>query len=298
VNADFGEAFLHAAAITEATSPPLFFGGFRMFFKSVEYIKSRIGDFVPELLITLGTGLGELVRICEIVEVIPYTEIPGFVKTTTDHKGNLIFGHIGGKSVVLMQGRVHIYEGYTPEQVVYPLRVCSMLGVKGAILTNACGAIDPSLKISRPAIISDHIRLFGFSPAAGPDTSMFGPRFFDMTKAYTPEWRQIAARVGREHGEELREVVYFYFPGPQFETPAEIRAARALGADVIGMSTVYETVAAVQRGMKVLGISLITNAAAGVSTAPITAEEVNDAAEDAEAFMCSFLEDVIRELVI
>ncbi len=249
---------------------------------SAGYIRGRIGNFQPEILLVLGSGLGFLGDLVEDAVVIPYGDIPHFaVSTAPDHAGRFVIGVLGGRRVMVMQGRMHIYEGYSAEQAAYPVRVARLLGVQAMLVTNACGAINTSYQVGEIVLLRDHIRLFDPDPLIGANLPEFGPRFCDMTYAYTPEYRDIARQEAERLGVKLQEGVYFYFTGPQFETPAEIRAARLLGGDVAGMSTVPEVIAAAHCGVKLLGFSLVTNMAAGVLEQKLDGVDVIRAAEKA-----------------
>ena len=253
---------------------------FEHYQQSADYIRSRIGDFRPDILMILGSGLGQFGELVEDPILVPYPEIPHFRHSTAPgHKGRFVFGTIAGRKVAVMQGRIHLYEGYTPEEAVYGVRVMKLLGVKTMIVTNAGGAINLNYKPGQIMLISDHILLFPVTPLTGPNEERFGTRFPDMSKAYSPALRQLARQTAAECGVHLNEGVYMYFPGPQYETPAEIRAARILGADMAGMSTVPEVIAARHCGMKVLGFSLATNMAAGILEQPLTEEEVLETGE-------------------
>ncbi len=249
--------------------------------KSAEYIKTASGGKSPEVLIILGSGLGYLADMVTDAVSIPYGDIPNFrVSTAPGHEGRLVLGKLAGRQVCVMQGRLHIYEGWTAEEVVYPVRVARLLGVDKMIVTNACGGINLDYKPGDLVVISDQIKLFDVSPLAGKNIEEFGVRFPDMS-CYTKEYRDLAKKAADKLGITLREGVYIYFPGPQYETPAEIRAARILGADVVGMSTVPEVIAARHCGMKILGVSLVANMAAGVLDRELTEEEVITAAKEA-----------------
>lgn len=251
--------------------------------ESAEYIRGRIGGLQPEILLILGSGLGGLAERVEQPVCVPYAEIPHFRHSTAPgHVGRFVFGRLGGKAVAVMQGRMHLYEGYSPEEVSYAVRVGRLLGIETLIVTNAAGAINTGFHAGEIMLITDHILMFRFSPLCGENLPEFGPRFPDMSTIYTPELREIAREVAKERGVRLNEGVYMIFPGPQYETPAEIRAARALGADAAGMSTVPEAIAARHCGMRVLGFSLATNMAAGVLDQPLTEEEVFETAERAK----------------
>lgn len=251
--------------------------------ESTAYLRERIGDLQPELLLILGSGLGGLADRVEEPIYVPYGDIPHFRHSTAPgHAGRFVFGSLAGKTVAVMQGRMHLYEGYSPEEASYAVRVAKLLGIETLLVTNAGGAVNTAYHAGEIMLISDHILLFPFSPLRGENLPEFGVRFPDMSTIYTPALREIARQVANERGVHLNEGVYMFFPGPQYETPAEIRAARALGADVAGMSTVPEAIAARHCGMQVLGFSLATNMAAGVLDQPLTEEEVFQTAERAK----------------
>lgn len=251
--------------------------------QSAAYLRERLGDFSPDVLLILGSGLGGLADRVDNPVYVPYGEIPHFRHSTAPgHVGRFVFGTLAGKNVAVMQGRMHLYEGYTPEEASYAVRVCRLLGAKTLIVTNAGGAINTDYHAGEIMLIRDHILLFPFSPLRGENLPEFGPRFPDMSHIYDPALRALAKTVAAENGVVLREGVYMIFPGPQYETPAEIRAARVLGADMAGMSTVPEAIAANHCGMRVLGFSLATNMAAGVLDQPLTEAEVFETAEQSK----------------
>ena len=255
---------------------------FAYFKKSAEYVAQRLNGFWPEIGLILGSGLGPVADKIEEPIVIPYKDIPNFlVSTAPDHAGKLVCGKLRGKRVICMSGRFHHYEGYEFEQLTAPVRLMHLLGVKTLILTNAAGGINKSYRPGDIMLITDHIKLFGVSPLCGPNVDEFGPRFPDMTHAYTPALQEVARKNAKTLDIRLQEGVYMYFPGPHYETPAEIRAARTLGADAVGMSTVPEVIVASHCGMKVLGFTLCTNMAAGVLDQPLTGEEVILAGKEA-----------------
>ena len=248
------------------------------FQKSADYVMSIIKD-KPEIAIILGSGLGDFVSKIKNPIEIKYDDIPNFlVSTVASHAGKLIYGEVGGKKVICMAGRFHSYEGYDFEQLVIPVRLFKLLGVKATILTNAAGAVNKSYNVGDIMIVSDHIKLNGASPLRGKNLDFFGPRFFDVTDMYTKKLRKIALKCAEGSGLIFREGVYMFFPGPQFETPAEIRAARLLGADAVGMSTVTEALTAAHCSMPLLAFSVITNMAAGVLDCKLSDEEVGIAA--------------------
>ncbi|MDQ3256501.1 MAG: purine-nucleoside phosphorylase, partial [Acidobacteriota bacterium] len=220
--------------------------------------------------IVLGSGLGAFADEIEDAVVLPYTEIPGFARSTVEgHAGRLVLGKIEGVPIAAMQGRFHYYEGYQFNEVTFPVRVLGVLGIKSLVLTNAAGGLNNGFTQGALMVISDHLNLIGENPLRGANDERFGPRFPDMTEVYDREYQDIAIKESRRAGRELRRGVYAALSGPSYETPAEIRMLRALGADAVGMSTVPEAIVARQMGIKVLGISCITNLAAGVLDVPI-----------------------------
>ena len=245
---------------------------------AAEAIAARLGGFVPDIAMILGSGLGDMADLAENPVVIPYREIPGFpVSTAPGHKGQLVFGTLMGKPVAVMQGRLHSYEGYTFEEVCFPLRVLRLLGCSALLITNAAGGVNLKYRVGYICLITDHIKLFPDTPLLGKNVPEFGVRFPDATHLYTPRLQEVARAVAVEQGLTLQEGVYMYFPGPSYETPAEIRAIRILGADLVGMSTVPEVLAASHAGMEVLGFSLVSNAAAGITGEALSQQEVLDA---------------------
>lgn len=248
---------------------------FEQYQESAEVLRARLGAFAPKVLLILGSGLGALGDQVEDPIVVPYSEVPHMKRSTApDHKGQFVFGRLSGKDVAVMQGRLHTYEGWSFADVSYPVRVLRLLGAETLIVTNAAGAVNREFNVGDIMLITDHIKLFGVSPLCGPNIDEFGPRFPDMSHVYTPALREKARKAAENLDIRLREGVYMYFPGPQYETPAEVRAARTLGADAVGMSTVPEAITAAHCGMRVLGFTLCTNMAAGVLDQPLSGEEV------------------------
>lgn len=242
--------------------------------EAAEYVASQT-DLRPAVGLILGSGLGGLADEMEDATAISYPNIPHFpASTVPGHKGQLVVGKLAGTPVYAMQGRFHFYEGYPMEQVVRPVRVMAQLGVKTIVVTNAAGGVNESFTAGDLMLITDHINMFGTNPLIGPNEEEFGPRFPDMTEAYDKELRALAAQVAEEQGLKLQQGVYMGFSGPTFETPAEIRMARLLGADAVGMSTVPEVITARHLGVRVLGISCISNMAAGILPEPLTHEDV------------------------
>lgn len=241
---------------------------------AVTVIQSRV-SVTPTVAVVLGSGLGAFVQEIAGAVSIPYGEIPGWpVSTAIGHAGKLVFGRLGDLNVVLMAGRAHMYEGYTPQQAVFGVRVLAKLGVKKMVFTNAAGGINLSYGQGALVAITDHINLQGANPLCGPNDETLGPRFPDMTEAYSIRMRQIALQAAAEEQIQLLEGVYAGLLGPSYETPAEIRYLRAIGADLVGMSTVGEVIAANHMGVECLGISCVTNMAAGVLPQKLNHEEV------------------------
>ena len=248
--------------------------------ESADYLRAQLAGFAPEALLVLGSGLGFLGEQVESPVYVRYGDIPHFhASTAPGHEGRFVFGTLRGRRVAVMQGRMHCYEGYTMEDAAYAVRVIRLLGAKTMIVTNAAGAVNTEYSAGDLMLISDHIKLFDFGPLWGPNIEEFGTRFPDMSNVYTPRLRALAKEVAQAQGLALREGVYMYFPGPQFETPAEVRAARVLGADAVGMSTAPEAIAAAHCGYEILGVTLCANMAAGVLAQPLCGEEVNEMAE-------------------
>jgi purine-nucleoside phosphorylase len=247
--------------------------------------------------LVLGSGLGAFADDLEDAVAIPFAEVPGFARSTVEgHAGHLVVGAVGGVAVAVMQGRFHFYEGYTLDEVTFPVRVLSLLGVKSLILTNAAGGLNNSLHQGSLMLISDHLNLLGANPLRGANDPRFGPRFPDMSEVYDRGFQEIAVQEAHAAGTELRRGVYAALAGPSYETPAEIRMLRALGADAVGMSTVPEAIVARHAGVKVLGISCITNMAAGVSDKPIEHSEVIETGERVRATFTELLRRVIPKL--
>ena len=271
---------------------------FAFYEKTADYVKSR-APFAPELGLILGTGLGPLAKQIENPVEIDYRDIPNFlVSTAPDHAGKLIFGTLEGKKLVCMSGRFHSYEGYDFEQLAIPVRLFKLLGVKQLIVTNAAGGVNEGYRPGDIKVISDHIKLNGASPMRGKNLPTFGDRFFDVSRMYTPRLRELALRLAKDTALRVHEGVYFFMPGPQFETPAEIRAIRLLGGDAVGMSTVTEALTAAHCGIELLGFSVITNMAAGMLDQPFTTEEVSETGRMIEERFSAYLKSVIREMSV
>ncbi len=252
---------------------------FQHYQESAEYIRGRIGAFQPKVAMILGSGLGFLGDQVENAAAVPYGDIPHFkASTAPGHKGRLVFGTLEGQPVAVMQGRMHHYEGYSYEEVSYAVRVLRLLGCDTLIVTNAAGCVNTAWKAGDLMLITDQIKLFMESPLRGENLPEFGVRFPDASKLYTPALRETARSAAGDLGIELKEGVYMYFPGPQYETPAEVRFARIAGADAVGMSTAPEVITAGHCGMRVLGFTLLSNMAAGILDQPLSEQEVLDAA--------------------
>lgn len=255
---------------------------YQQYLESAEALREKLNGFQPKVLLILGSGLGALGDEVEAPIIVPYEDVPNMKHSTApDHKGQFVFGRLAGQNVAVMQGRLHAYEGWSFADASYPVRLLRLLGAETLIVTNAAGAVNTAFDVGDIMLITDHIKLFGVSPLCGPNVDEFGPRFPDMTHAYTPALQEIARNNAKTLDIRLQEGVYMYFPGPHYETPAEIRAARTLGADAVGMSTVPEVIVASHCGMKVLGFTLCTNMAAGVLDQPLTGEEVILAGKEA-----------------
>lgn len=250
--------------------------------ESARALADHLNGFRPQVLLILGSGLGSLGEAVEDAVAIPYGQVPHMKRSTApDHAGQFLFGRLAGRDVAVMQGRLHTYEGWSFEDVTYPVRVLRLLGAEKLVVTNAAGAVNTAFSAGDIMLITDHIKLFGVSPLCGPNLEPFGPRFPDMSHVYTPALQTVARQTAAELSIPLREGVYMFFPGPQYETPAEVRAARTLGADAVGMSTVPEAITAAHCGMEVLGFTLCTNMAAGVLDQPLSSDEVLSAAAEA-----------------
>ena len=265
---------------------------------AARFIRSRLtaADEVRVALV-LGSGLGAFADALEDAQALDYAEIPGFARPTVEgHAGRLVVGRTNGVAVAAMQGRFHFYEGYTLEEVTFPVRALGLLGVKGLILTNAAGGLNNSFEQGALVVISDHLNLLGANPLLGKNDERFGPRFPDMSEVYDREYQEVAVCEAHAMGVELRRAVYAALTGPSYETPAEIRMLRLLGADAVGMSTVPEALVARHMGLRVLGISCITNMAAGVLDKPINHEEVIETGERVRETFAELLRRVIPKL--
>ncbi len=262
--------------------------------KSAEYISAKLTN-KPEIGLILGSGLGVLAEEIQNPVVIPYTEIPEFpVSTVEGHAGQLVIGELEGKNVIAMQGRFHFYEGYAMDKVTFPVRVMKYLGVEKLIVTNAAGGVNESFEAGDLMILSDHINNMGTNPLIGPNNNEFGARFPDMSEPYCKELRKLARDVAAEIGLKVQEGVYVGNTGPSYETPAEVRMLRTLGGDAVGMSTVPEVIIARHSGMKVLGISCISNMAAGILDQPLTHDEVMETTEMVKANFLQFVKTIVK----
>jgi len=299
--------------------------------EAASYLQSRIAPLTPHVGIVLGSGLGAAAEAVSDAVAVPYSEIPHFPQSTVEgHSGRIVAGTLGGAPVdhptdknlslgtpvhhptdknpslgtpvVIMQGRVHSYEGYSPTQVTFPMRVLGALGLRAVILTNAAGGIAEGYRVGQLVALADHINFMGWNPLTGPNEARFGfvpgtgLRFFDMTEAYSKRLRALAHEAAREEGFALEEGVYLATPGPSFETPAEIRAFRTLGATLVGMSTVPETIVARHMGIEVLGLSCVTNLAAGLGTSLLSHQEVYEAGRLVEARLAALLTRLVPRI--
>lgn len=273
--------------------------------KAADFLNTKI-NFKPEVMIVLGSGLGSLADMVEDKTEIPYRDIPGFaVSTVEGHVGALVFGRLEGKNVVMMRGRVHCYEGYKISQVAFPVLVAKALGVKTLIVSNSSGAISQGHHLGELILLKDHLNFLGSNPMVGPNSEKLGPRFFDMNSAYTPGLRKLTLREARKLKINLNEGVYAAMLGPSYETPAERKMLRLMGADVVGMSTVPEVIAAVYSGMQVLGFSCVTDVpvdipklegAKLVVDSVTSHEEVLKAAKNAQTDLGKLIRAVLKNI--
>lgn len=270
---------------------------FAQYRESADALQAKLGGFRPKVAMILGSGLGYLGDLVEDAVVVPYGEIPHFKHSTAPgHKGQLVFGRLAGQPVAVMQGRVHHYEGYSYEEVSYGVRVLRLLGCDTLFVTNAAGGVNWKFQAGDLMLITDHIKIFMESPLRGENLPAFGPRFPDASHLYTPALQEVARTAARDLGIPLREGVYMYFPGPQYETPAEVRFARVAGADAVGMSTAPEVIVAGHCGMQVLGFTLVSNLAAGILDQPLSEREVLDAAEAAREKFSGLIRACLRRM--
>lgn len=264
---------------------------------AVDYINTKIKSANPSIGLILGSGLGFFADHLENIEKINYDNIPGFMKSTVaGHQGKLVFGTLYGKSIVAMQGRMHFYEGYCMKQVTFPVRLMKRLGINTMIVTNAAGGVNKSFTPGDLMLITDHINGMGTNPCIGKMEKDAVSRFFDMTEAYDLEYRNIAKEVASEIGITLKEGTYYSTTGPSYETPAEVNMIRIVGGDAVGMSTVPEVIVAKEVGIRVCGVSCITNMASGVSDTPLTHEEVTDTANKVKSVFVKLIEGIIKKI--
>jgi len=264
--------------------------------KTLEVIRKFTSEKYP-IGIILGTGLGGLVKEIEVKHQINYEDLPHFpISTVESHHGKLIFGTINGKNVVAMQGRFHFYEGYTMQQITYPVRVMKFLGVETLLVSNACGGMNPHYRKGDVMIMTDHINMLGDNPLIGKNEDELGPRFPDMSEPYNLELIKLAEKIALENQIEVQKGVYVAVPGPNLETRAEYRFLRATGADVVGMSTIPENIVANHMGMKVLGISIVTDECFPDSLKPVNVEEIIETAMQAEPKMTLIMKELIKRL--
>jgi purine-nucleoside phosphorylase len=292
--------------------------------EAAAFLRAIVGPFNPQVGIVLGSGLGSVADAITEPVVVPYAEIPHFPRCTVEgHKGRIVagllrgipgdedlsLGRAAGTPVIVMQGQVHFYEGYTPLEVAFPMHLLGALGIRSVILTNAAGGIAEGYRVGQLVALSDHINFMGWNPLIGPNEPRFavqtgatprfpaaGLRFFDMTEAYSKRLRALARKAAAEEGFSLDEGVYLAVSGPSYETPAEIHAFRALGATLVGMSTVPETIVARHMGIEVLGISCVTNLAAGLSATPLNHEEVHETGRRVEQQLARLLARLVPEI--
>jgi purine-nucleoside phosphorylase len=271
--------------------------------EAAAFVRERLGSLSPKIGIVLGSGLGAVADAVAEPVIIPYGEIPHFPQSTVEgHSGRIVAGLLGGAPVLILQGRIHFYEGCAPREVTFPVRVLGLLGVRAVLLTNAAGGIAEGYRVGQLVVLADHINLMGFNPLAGPNEARFavrpdaGLRFTDMTEAYSKRLRALAREAASAEGFVLEEGVYIAVSGPSFETPAEIRAFRALGATLVGMSTVPETIVARHMGIEVLGLSCVTNLAAGLGLKSLSHEEVNETGRLVERQLVRLFEQLIPRI--
>lgn len=266
-------------------------------YKATKYISKKIGDFTPEVGLILGSGLGFFADQMSNSKKLSYNDIPGFVySTVVGHDGKLVFGTIGNKKCVAMQGRFHFYEGYKMKKVTFPVRLMKRLGVKTLIVTNAAGGVNTAFKPGDLMIIKDHINFMGTNPCIGKQPEDAKERFFDMGNAYEEEYRTLAKNISKELNIDIKEGTYFAVTGPSYETPAEIKMIRTLGGDAVGMSTVPEVIVAKEIGIKVCGISCITNMAAGVSETQLNHDEVTETAKKVRNIFIKLIDNIIKKI--
>jgi len=264
--------------------------------ESAEFISGKIEE-KPIVGLILGSGLGVLADEIENPVKIPYKDIPNFpISTVKGHAGQLVIGKLHGVQVVAMQGRFHFYEGYSMQVITFPVRVMKEIGVEKLVVTNAAGGVNEGFTPGDLMLITDHINNMGTNPLIGSNIEEFGPRFPDMSMAYDPELQKVAEKSAERLGIEMKKGVYIAFTGPSYETPAEVRLARKLGGDAVGMSTVPEVIVAVHSGLKVLGISCITNMAAGILSQPLSHAEVIETTQMVKSKFLSLVKEIVKNL--
>jgi purine-nucleoside phosphorylase len=264
---------------------------------AVDAIRGVVGEVRPRCALVLGTGLGALVDAVEVTHSIPYAEVPGFpLSTVESHAGRLLFGRMGEVEVVALQGRSHLYEGVSAARIAFPIRVMKMLGADTLLLSGACGGMNPLWSAGDLVLLDDHINLLGDQPLIGPNLDALGPRFPDMSAPYDPDLQALASRVALEEGIVLRQGVYVAVPGPSLETRAEYRMLRALGGDVVGMSTVPEVITARHAGMRVLAVSIVTDQCLPDALEEARIEDILDVADRAQPHLIALLRGVVAEL--
>ncbi len=270
--------------------------GIQKLTETVDFLKSKIKN-KPRIGIILGSGLGHFVQEMQVEVAFPFSDVPNFIPPTVEgHSGNLIFGKADGVDLVVMQGRVHFYEGHTMETVVFPTRVMALLGIEILIVTNSAGGYGDGMKAGDFMIIEDHINLMGTNPLMGPNIKELGPRFPDMTEAYDRELMVTAERIFRSQKTFFHKGIYVAVTGPTYETPSEIKMFKTLGGKAVGMSTVPEVIAANHFGLRVAAVSCITNLAAGVSQTKLNHEEVTETAKKVSQMFCSFLKEFVTKI--
>ena len=263
---------------------------------AAEFIKNK-SKYTPEIGLILGSGLGSLADTIEQAEFFDYADIPNFPTSTVEgHKGRLVIGLLEGKQVIAMQGRFHYYEGYSLDKVTFPVRVMKLLGISKLIVTNACGAVNENFKVGDLMVITDHINFSGSNPLFGHNLDEFGPRFPDMSQAYNLELRNKVLDAGKELGINLQQGIYVMFSGPTYETPAEVKFARIMGGDAVGMSTVPEVIIANHSGIKTVGISCITNMAAGILDQPLSHDEVMETSTKVKTDFINLMNRIVKTI--
>lgn len=268
----------------------------KKYIESINFIKSKI-NIEPDIGIVLGSGLSSFGELIENSQTVEYSEIPNFkTSTAPGHNGRFIFGKLNGKNLVCMQGRLHFYEGYAMQDTVYPIRIMKLLGVKKLIVTNAAGAINKDFSIGDIMNITDHINFLGTNPMIGKNDDDFGKRFFDISTVYDPSLIKIAKECAEKLNISLKSGIYIACTGPSFESPAEIRAFRTLGADAVGMSTVPEVITAAHCGIKVLAFSLLTNMAAGITKEKLSGDDVIEVGKKKTPVFNSLISEIIANL--